>query len=159
MNDLYEVAKRRLEAIRAEEKTLIEFVNAHERARKILGPASQPSLFDDALVPIPATPASVVGAPSREDAAPKKGRVTDNPKSSVVVAAAISILREGGHPLSRRQLHRALWDRGVEVNGGDPVKTLGTILWRAQDKLVQLEGFGYWPKGDAYQPAEYQGAQ
>ena len=33
------------------------------------------------------------------------------------------------------------------VNGTDPVKTLGTILWRSgSDRLTQIDGWGYWPK-------------
>jgi hypothetical protein len=85
----------------------------------------------------------------------KTARVTDNPKPAKVVEAAISILRAQGWPMSRKDLHTALSERGVVVNGANPVKTLGTMLWRAPDMIVQIDGQGYWPKGDALPQAGY----
>lgn len=85
----------------------------------------------------------------------RRTRVTDNPKPAVVVEAVLDILRNNGHPMSRRELHTTLGLRGLHVRGADPVKALGTMLWRAPEQLVQIEGYGYWPKDDPYPPAGY----
>jgi hypothetical protein len=80
-------------------------------------------------------------------APPKRVRVRDNPKPSVVVAAALEVIREAGRPLTRREIHAALRDRkGLVVRGVDPYKALGTMLWRSgEGQLLQIEGRGYWP--------------
>ena len=58
--------------------------------------------------------------------------------------------------MSRRELHGALASIGLDVNGADPIKALGTMLWRSgEDVLVQLKGFGYWIKDRDYEPAHY----
>ena len=51
--------------------------------------------------------------------------------------------------MSRRQLYEALKRLGMEIKGADPIKALGTILWRASDRIEYVEGRGYWPIGDA----------
>lgn len=57
--------------------------------------------------------------------------------------------------MSRRDLHAELAKRGLLVKGTDPVKALGTMLWRAPDKFIQLEGRGYWNKGQPYPEGGY----
>lgn len=91
-----------------------------------------------------------VGEADVAPAAPtKRARVTDNPKPRDVVAAAVNVIRERGRPMSRRDIHRALAERGMVVRGADPIKALGTMLWRSgADALEQVEGAGYWPKGE-----------
>ena len=87
------------------------------------------------------------------DAPPtKRVRVSDNPPASVVIPAAIEVIRAAGRPLSRKEVREGLIAQGVVVNGKDPVKTMGTILWRAPDHIIQVEGRGYWPKADPVPP-------
>lgn len=95
------------------------------------------------------------------DAAPaRRTRVTNNPKPAFVVAEAVKLIREMGRPMTRRQIHAALKDRGIEVRGADPVKALGTMLWRSgSDHLVQIENYGYWLKGEPHGPSGYQPTQ
>lgn len=89
----------------------------------------------------------------REEAAPRRTRVTDNPKPDVVVQAALALIREMRRPLTRREIHKGLGVMGLEVKGADPVKTLGTMLWRSGSELLeQIEGRGYWPKGEPVPP-------
>lgn len=113
--------------------------------------------------------ASVDNSPSGVDAstqitaseAPpaRRTRVTDNPKPALVVAAAVELIRERGRPMSRSEIHEGLKARGVVVNGADPVKTLGTMLWRSGGhELEQIEGWGYWLKHSDYEPANYYGS-
>lgn len=97
-------------------------------------------------------------AEASDDAAPKRTRVTDNPKPKTVVKEAVAVIRERGRPMSRREVWEALRDRGTVVRGADPVKALGTMLWRSgKNDLIQLEGHGYWVRDEDYEPARYQG--
>jgi len=113
-----------------------------------------PDLFDDALNPAPAT----IDPQEREaevaDAAEaRRTRVTGNPKPADVIAAAVTLIGDVGRPLTRRQIHRGLKNRGILVKGTDPIKTLGTTLWRSGgDYLEQIEGRGYWLKGEPVPP-------
>jgi hypothetical protein len=93
---------------------------------------------------------------ANQDAPPRRTRVTDNPKPAAVVKAAVALVREMQRPLTRREIHRGLEAMGLEVKGADPVKTLGTMLWRSgSEQLIQLEGLGYWLKDEDYEPAGY----
>ncbi len=61
-----------------------------------------------------------------------------------------------GKPLTRGLLLRSLDQNGAKVGGSaDRSKNLGTIMWRLKDDFVNLEGFGYWPKSEPYEPAKY----
>ena len=85
------------------------------------------------------------------DAQTKRVRVSDNPKPATVVAAAVEVIRAAGRPMTRRKIHKALAARGLEVRGSDPIKALGTMLWRSgKGQLVQIEGRGYGLKDVEY---------
>ncbi len=144
MNDPVELARKRLAEIEQEAEKLKLFLASWESVQDLLTPTTQPTVSD-------------VKAVDKEPSKPKlkiSFRAV-NPPTEKVVEAAIVILRQRGHPMTRRALHKALADRGIEVKGTDPVKTLGTILWRAKDKLIQLEGYGYWPADLSYGRANY----
>ncbi|MFN4041980.1 MAG: hypothetical protein ACK4I0_09990 [Brevundimonas sp.] len=157
-----EAARQRLQAIEQEAEILRHFLVAWEAAAPLLdapAPSQTGGLFDvGRAVGESANSVSQEGN-AQPLSPPKRSRVTDNPKKEVLIPAAIEIIRGHGRPLSRRALHEALAARGLVVKGADPIKALGTILWRAPDDLVQLEGFGYWPKVDPYEPANYAGPQ
>jgi len=94
------------------------------------------------------------GAPQLDATPARRGRVTGNPKPSDVVAAAADVIRTVGRPLTRRQIHNALARRGIVVRGADPIKALGTMLWRSGgDILQQIDGRGYWLQGEELPPA------
>lgn len=78
-----------------------------------------------------------------------------NPKPEETVKVSRDILVQLAQPLTRRQLVDALRERGLVIKAKKPVNWLGTILWRAKDAFIQLEGRGYWPKDIAYPPADY----
>jgi hypothetical protein len=87
-------------------------------------------------------------AEATSDAPKRRPRVTDNPKPRLVAQAGAELIRAYGKPMSRRAIHTALAERGMTVRGADPVKALGTMLWRSgADLLEQVEGHGYWLKG------------
>lgn len=65
-------------------------------------------------------------------------------------------LKQAGKPLTRGQLLRAMDQREIPVGGAtDRSKNMGTIMWRLKDEFVNLDGFGYWPISEPYQPAGY----
>lgn len=148
MNNPVEAAKARLAAIAEEAEKLRLFIAAYENVADLLDvshirPAGESKSVDN-LVEVPA---------SENRRMPK----AVNPPASVLVPAVIDILRTRGHPLSRRGIYEALKARDLVIQGADPVKALGTILWRNQDEIIQLEGYGYWPRALAYSRAEYPG--
>lgn len=156
VDKVYEAAVNRVEQLYVELKTLNDFIEMYRRTRHILGMDSiehKAILMSDSEVQdAPEVASSRIDATSES---PRK-RVVDNPKPADVVSEAVMVLMEKEHPMSRRELHEALKARGMEVRGTDPVKTLGTMLWRSgQDSLVQLEGRGYWIKSEPYAPADY----
>jgi hypothetical protein len=157
MSDLETRARERIDALREELDFLEGFLRNAARAKALLGDETE---YSSAAPP----PLNSVDAPVdargevTSDAPAKRKRVSDNPRPAILIPAAIEILRQHGKPMSRRELHEALSARGLVVRGSDPIKALGTILWRAGDDLVQLEGFGYWPKSDQYRLANYAGA-
>jgi hypothetical protein len=81
-------------------------------------------------------------------------RTQGNPKPADVIRTVKELLAEKGHPMTRRQLLDALKSRDVVIRGANPMKVLGTNLWRSDD-VVSLEGHGYWLADQQYHPAGY----
>lgn len=59
---------------------------------------------------------------------------------------ARTILIENGRPMTRGQLLLAFKERGRHIGGVDEQKNLGTKIWRARDRIVNVPGAGYWPR-------------
>lgn len=67
-----------------------------------------------------------------------------------------AVIREAGKPLTRGVLLRKLDARGTPVGGeADRAKNMGTIMWRLKDRFVNLPGYGYWLRNEAYDAAQY----
>ena len=69
------------------------------------------------------------GSPSAHD--PSEALTTGQPTPAELVDATAKLLRDGGRPLGRGELFRRMRDAGLRISGVDPVKNLGTILWRS----------------------------
>lgn len=69
----------------------------------------------------------------------------DTASPSEIVAAARLLIEERGRPLGRGMLVKELQARGLKLSGVDPVKNLGTAIWRS-NQFENYAGFGYWPK-------------
>lgn len=147
MDDMINAAKARLAQIEQEAETLRKFVDSADAVAAILGRSSVADLSTDSPAASPEKEFDPVVQSQR------RTRVSDNPKAEVLIPAVKEILRANRKPMSRRELHKALSDRGLVVRGTDPVKTLGTILWRANDHIKQIDGWGYWPVEDYFDPA------
>lgn len=145
MSELEEQARKRIANLYQQIEVLEEYLRITEQTRTILaGVGSSTGVLHAQGVSGPAS----ASAPPDSAESPASPRIRDNPKPAVLIPAVIEILRESGHPMSRRQIHEALSDRGLVVRGAEPTKTLGTILWRARGLIGSIEGRGYWPAGD-----------
>ena len=79
-----------------------------------------------------------------EGAAPKiRNRNILPPKR--MADLAYEIITESGHPMTRGELAKAIEARGIPLTAADKAKNVGTILWRFQDRFINVPGRGYWP--------------
>jgi hypothetical protein len=79
----------------------------------------------------------------------------ENPNRAIVADMALGLIREIGRPLPRSELFQALSSRGLRLEGKDPLMIFSTMLWRERARIIRLNGFGYWPTGEAFPPAGY----
>lgn len=119
-----------LEALRGELKAVDEFIALHER---IFGQESKQE-----------------GSDRREPST----RVRNLLPPERLVELSREILRQTGHPLTRSELAREIERRGIPLAGVDPIKNLGTILWRATGRIQSVPGRGYWLAELPVPPAE-----
>lgn len=161
MDPILEAAERKREELREELVKITTFIEMYRALATYVNADSENKLGTRGAVVPSVEPGDesekdeIGEAKAPDDAPSKRVRVRDNPKPADVVEAAIRLIREKGKPLSRREIHQELKHRGLEVRGADPIKALGTMLWRAPDKLIQLDGWGYWVKADPYSLAGY----
>jgi len=152
VNSPIDAAKKRLADIEAEAEKLRSFIALWRDLADLFG--DDPGDFAGALtVPSPTPDWATDQIRSSESPVVKidpqrRTRIADNPRPEVLIPQVRKILLDRGTPMTRRELHSALAERGFLVRGTDPVKTLGTILWRAKDQIVGIDGHGYWPKNE-----------
>ncbi|GAB4063967.1 hypothetical protein KHC28_14185 [Ancylobacter sonchi] len=63
-----------------------------------------------------------------------------------IAKTAREIILKAGRPLTRYEIAKALEHQGVALVGSDPIKNVGTILWRHRDEFENIPDRGYWPK-------------
>lgn len=149
MADIISKTDQRIAELEQELKILREFKDRYLVVSQLLGPA--------------ATPPNVVLETATPPAPPLRERLPQHTKkrarnalgSAELIAQAVAAIRENCRPMSRRDVYDALAAKGVVIEGADPLKVLGTALWRANKDIVSLDGLGYWPKMDPYPPASY----
>jgi hypothetical protein len=78
-----------------------------------------------------------------------------NSKKEEVARVAREILAGQDKPMLRRELLKAVTERGIILSGKDPEMVLSTMMWRMQNEFVRLPRWGYWLKNRPYEPAEY----
>lgn len=86
------------------------------------------------------------GEPEPTAAPRSKERSRNILKPKEIADRAREVILEARRPLVRSELLELLEAKGVLFDGSDKSKNLGTIMWRFQDRFVQLKGHGYWPK-------------
>jgi len=134
MDEKYEKAIRRRQELRRELDEVEAFIRLYEKlflARQGSGTASPP-------------PEAGRRRPERNVFPPQK----------LAELAREEILARG-HPMTRGELAEALELRGIPLAGKDPSKNLGTILWRFQDRFLNIPGRGYWPKDLPLEEIDY----
>ena len=72
--------------------------------------------------------------------------IGENSPEEVASRLMRDTLIKRGRPLACGQLFEALKEDGVFVGGQDPIKILGTIIWRLRNRFTNIEGHGYWPR-------------
>jgi hypothetical protein len=58
------------------------------------------------------------------------------------------VIREVGQPMTRGQLVEALGRRDVDMAAADKARYIGTIIWRHKAVFKNIEGRGYWLRGE-----------
>lgn len=89
------------------------------------------------------------------DAPDSPRRRVRNPSREEVVDASLAAINEAGVPMSRQQLFQAVTERGIDIQGKNPLMVFSTMLWRTQERIVRLRPYGYWPADKPYPPADY----
>lgn len=81
---------------------------------------------------------------------PSTAKVRGAPANFAEIAERI--IKDEGHPMTRAELVSAIEARGVPIPSSDKPRYIGTILWRNQDKFENIEGAGYWLRGQPLNP-------
>lgn len=122
--DLIQMAMRRRAALADEIARLDAFIRTADELEQGGGIEDMPAELRQELATIPAGPARPAG----------------------VVEAAEDALRAVGRPLTRGELFERLRSSGVRIDGTDPVKNMGTMLWRSG--RFDNAGRRYWLSGE-----------
>lgn len=75
----------------------------------------------------------------------RRKRERKESKAYIVRRQAFSILMEAGRPLDRAELFDAFKQRGIIIDGPNPAKLVGKILWEAPE--FEHSEDGYWIAG------------
>lgn len=160
MDSAVENALKRREEIRAELNDIERFLRLYERFKPKSSFQQQALELHGTIVqqkPEKAEQTESVAAgemlydqPESASVAPKRGWTREMLKPHLRKA-----ILEAGRPLTRTELVRAMDERRIPVGGTDRAKNMGTMMWRLNDDFVSLEGLGYWPRNEPYQPAGY----
>lgn len=80
--------------------------------------------------------------------APRRRRRSAGVPTANLVAMVERLLTEVGHPMTRGEILAALEFRDVMIPAEDKPRYIGTIMWRNKAKFVNIEGRGYWLRGE-----------
>lgn len=69
---------------------------------------------------------------------------------SEIVTIMERVIREVGSPMTRGEIVSALELRDVEIPAQDKPRYIGTLAWRNKSKFVNVEGRGYWLRGEYF---------
>lgn len=102
---------------------------------------------------------SALDTPSAPVKAAEPRRKRGNP--SEIADAVEKVIRDMGQPLQRGDIVDMLEIEGHKIRSADKPRYIGTILWRNNDRFVNIEGRGYWLKdvplpgaGNLFEPVE-----
>jgi hypothetical protein len=78
-----------------------------------------------------------------------------NPPKEEVLSIVSGVLERAARPMQLRELFEEVGAAGVRLEGTNPPAILGTMIWRARDRFVNLRGHGYWFADRPYKAASY----
>jgi HB1, ASXL, restriction endonuclease HTH domain len=137
--------QQHVEAMRKELRAVEAFLEQYAQfAAKSQGPAVASDDLSDSKP-------RLVRIPTFDSASPR----LRNSKKEEVARMAREILAEEDKPLPRKDLLKAISERGIIVSGKDPEMVLSTMMWRMQNEFVRLPSWGYWFRSRPYGPAGY----
>jgi HB1, ASXL, restriction endonuclease HTH domain len=126
-------AQQHIEAMRKELRAVEAFLEQYAQfAANSQGQTVDAS--DHSSTPKP----RLVGIPTF-DSAPTRLR---NSKKEEVARVAREILAEEDKPIARKELLKAVTERGIIVSGKDPEMVLSTMMWRMQNEFIRLPRWG-----------------
>ena len=130
----YERAMARKAELEGELREINTFLSLY---RRFAGP--------ETVVAPPLGPLHRIGLESAESAAEDPGKPPSMTQEEFVRISR-EILIGHGRPMTRSQLLTAFKGMGRNIGGVDEQKNLGTKIWRARDRIVNVQGAGYWPR-------------
>lgn len=77
----------------------------------------------------------------------RKGRPA-GPGPREIVEIMERVIREADRPLSRGEIVDAFERREIEIPAQDKARYVGTIAWRNKAKFINIDGRGYWLRGE-----------
>jgi len=142
----YQHAMKRREELKRELSEIDEFLRLHRKFSV--------GSFQVEVVP----PENVSGTKSDSTDTSDDSKATSrrvNPPREEVRRIAREVMLEMGRPLTRGELLEQFAARGTPIQGADPSKNMGTLMWRLSDHFVNIEGHGYWPRDVPCEAVEY----
>lgn len=144
MSDPASIARARIAALKAEIQRLEGFLAMFDELAK--GSA-------DVRIFPPEWPGTILTGGNEAPLA--ASRAVDNfpprvprPRPSDIAELMARIIREIGRPMTRGQIVEALERRDVQIPYEDKARYVGTIAWRNKGMFQNIEGQGYWLRGE-----------
>jgi len=142
MSDPLEIAKKRLQAIKAEVAEIEQFIRMYEAlsagrvGSEIVG--VNVGDLDEKL----STIIGGEGVDNGDNFSGRRDRMGSKPGE--LARLMERLIRETGRPMTRGEIVAAFERRDVEIPGKDKARYLGTIAWRHKGTFMHIEGRGYW---------------
>ncbi|MGV6875889.1 hypothetical protein ACUSIJ_24790 [Pseudochelatococcus sp. B33] len=148
MSDVISKALKKIADLQAQISELKRFIEMH-RALEAEVADRQSSLGADEDELSSARNAQEYETIPVENLGSKRRRGT---KPSDIVEMVERIIRDVGRPMTRGELVRALEQRDAKIPYEDKGRYVGTIVWRHKGLFENIEGRGYWLRGEPIPP-------
>jgi hypothetical protein len=79
---------------------------------------------------------------------PRLARERIGPTPTEIVGTMERMIREVGRPMTRGEIVEAFARRDIEIPAQDKSRYVGTLAWRHKSKFINVEGRGYWLRGE-----------
>jgi hypothetical protein len=109
--------------------------------------------FDFELPPKSLTKGNIAPQKPVDNSETKQRRLRNKMRPSHIAELMERIIREVGRPMRRSEIVDAFEKRDVQIPFADKARYIGTIAWRHKGIFENVEGFGYWLRGEKLKPA------